>query len=341
MPVWIDDGRHRGRPLGRPPALLAPDGDCLEIGLVNNMPGAASKAAERQFVALLDAAAADMPVRLRLYTLHTAAERDAAHAGAAYHGIDELWDRRHDGVIVTGKEPCARNLTEESYWPILTGILEWADDNAVSTVWSCLAAHAAVLHLDGIDRRQLDDKRSGIFEFAKVSDHMLMQGVAPRVRIPHSRWNDLPGVALASCGYRILTRADRAGVDAFVKQSSGLLVFFQGHPEYEPDTLLREYRRDIGRFLRRERDSYPAMPRYYFDEATVAKLLAFREWALIDRREEMLAAFPSAAPAANCAQAWRGPAVRIYRNWLMHMAAQKSRRRKPSCAISSRRTVAH
>ena len=36
-----------------------------------------------------------------------------------------------------------------------------------------------------------------------------------------------------------------------------------------PSTLLLEYRRDIGRFLRGERDTYPPMPQGYFDEETV------------------------------------------------------------------------
>ena len=44
-----------------------------------------------------------------------------------------------------------------------------------------------------------------------------------------------------------------------------LFVFFQGHPEYESDTLLREYRRDIGRYLRSEAENYPLLPRNYFD----------------------------------------------------------------------------
>ena len=80
-----------------------------------------------------------------------------------------------------------------------------------------------------------------MFECAKEGDHPLTGGLPARVNIPHSRWNEVPEDILTAAGYRILTKSDDAGVDAFVKQSRSLLVFFQGNPEYDPDTLLLEY----------------------------------------------------------------------------------------------------
>ena len=70
---------------------------------------------------------------------------------------------------------------------------------------------------------------------------------------------------MTACGYRILTRSAVAGVDMFVRQDKSFRLFFQGHPEYEATTLLREYRRDVGRYLRGERDDYPGLPLDYFD----------------------------------------------------------------------------
>ena len=87
-----------------------------------------------------------------------------------------------------------------------------------------------------------------------------------------------------------------------MKQRKSLFVFFQGHPEYEATTLMLEYRRDIGRFLRRERDTYPPMPHGYFDEETVAALAALRGERWLDRREELLAEFPTAMAAGKVTQ---------------------------------------
>ena len=102
-------------------------------------------------------------------------------------------------------------------------------------------------------------------------------------------------------------------------------MFFQGHPEYEATTLLLEYRRDIGRFLRRERDTYPPMPHGYFDEETVEALTALQERARLDRREELLAEFPIAMAARKVTNTWRSTAESLYRNWLQYICAQKQR----------------
>ena len=297
---------------------------CLDIGLINNMPDAALNATERQFVALLRAAADDIAVQLTLYTLPEVPRTDFGRDQVSrYSDLRNLWNSHHDGLIVTGTEPRASDLKDEPYWESLTSVLEWAESHTYSTILSCLAAHAGILHIDGIVRRPLGDKRFGVFECVRVSDHPLTAAAPGRLQMPHSRWNEIPEEALLACGYRVLTRSEDAGVDAFVKQRKSLFVFFQGHPEYDATTLLLEYRRDIGRFLRRERDTYPPMPHGYFDEETVEALTALRERALVDRREELLAEFPTAMAAGKVTNTWRSTAENLYRNWLVYIRAQK------------------
>src|SRR6266849_2928596 len=298
---------------------------CIDIGLINNMPDAALDATVRQFRALLGAAADDIVVRLTLYTLPEVPRTDFGRQQVSgYSDISDLWDSHLDGLIVTGTEPRAADLKDEPYWNSLTRVLEWAEGHTYSTILSCLAAHAGILHLDGIARRPLADKRFGVFECVRVSDHPLTADTPPRLRMPHSRWNEIPEEALLACGYRVLTRSEDAGVDAFVKQRKSLFVFLQGHPEYEASTLLLEYRRDIGRFLRGERDTYPPMPQGYFDEETVHALTALRERALSDRREELLAEFPLAMAAGKVTNNWRSTAEGFYRNWLQYICAEKT-----------------
>jgi homoserine O-succinyltransferase len=297
---------------------------CLDIGLINNMPDAALNATERQFVALLRAAADDIAVQLTLYTLPEVPRTDFGRDQVSrYSDLRNLWNSHHDGLIVTGTEPRASDLKDEPYWESLTSVLEWAESHTYSTILSCLAAHAGILHIDGIVRRPLGDKRFGVFECVRVSDHPLTAAAPSRLQMPQSRWNEIPEEALLACGYRVLTRSEDAGVDAFVKQRKSLFVFFQGHPEYDATTLLLEYRRDIGRFLRRERDTYPPMPHGYFDEETVEALTALRERALVDRREELLAEFPTAMAAGKVTNTWRSTAENLYRNWLVYIRAQK------------------
>jgi homoserine O-succinyltransferase/O-acetyltransferase len=307
--------------------LLESKPTCIDIGLINNMPDAALDATVRQFRGLLGAAADDMVIRLTLYTLPEVPRTDfGRQLVSGYADISDLWDSRLDGLIVTGAEPRAADLEDEPYWKSLTRVLEWAERHTYSTILSCLAAHAGILHLDGIVRRPLGDKRFGVFECTRVSDHPLTATAPNRLQMPQSRWNEIPEEALLACGYRVLTRSDDAGVDAFIKQRNSLFVFFQGHPEYDAVTLLLEYRRDIGRFLRKERDTYPLMPHGYFDDETVAALTALRERALVDRREELLAEFPTAMAAGKVTNTWRSTAESLYRNWLRFIGAQKTQK---------------
>lgn len=313
----------------------------IRIGLINNMPDAALEATERQFLTLLNLACGDLSVAVSLYALPGVPRADSGqrHVSRNYCGIGELMDDRLDGLIVTGMEPRAMNLTDEPSWEDLIRVIEWAEHNTSSTVWSCLAAHAAVFHTDGIRRHRLHDKRFGVFEYARASDHVMTSGVPSTICVPHSRWNDIRAVDLTDCGYRLLTCSDD-GADAFVKQRKSLFVFFQGHPEYEANSLLLEYRRDVGRYIRRENDTYPSLPRGYLDTDTAEELGALQTRAMSDRREELLREFPtSAAGGERIADTWRSAGVRIYRNWLACLCSAKERqiRERPRRQYSTNR----
>ncbi len=132
----------------------------LTIALINNMPDSALKATERQFMRLVQAAAGNRRIRFHCFSLPSVARAKLAkeHIDKDYTDIGELDRLQIDGLIVTGAEPIAPTLPEERYWREFTGLIDWAKTNTRSTIWSCLGAHAAVLHLDGIERQrpQLD-----------------------------------------------------------------------------------------------------------------------------------------------------------------------------------------
>jgi homoserine O-succinyltransferase len=304
---------------------------CVNVGLINNMPDAALEATERQFSDLIRAGSRDTVVRLLLFAIPEVPRGEAARRDMAgrYRDIAELWDTQLDGLIVTGNEPKSKNLTDETYWASLSQVIDWARGNTYSTIWSCLAAHAAVFASDGIERRPYAEKLSGLFACAAGETHPMMRGVALPMNIPHSRGNDLAERDLKAAGYRILTRAPVAGVDTFARQEGSFHLFFQGHPEYEPATLLREYRRDIGRFLRGERDSYPDAPQDYFDTEAAAWAEAFRDRAIAERHGDLIKNFPMRALEAGLAGGWHSAAGAIYANWFEYLKGRKAEQRSP------------
>lgn len=300
----------------------------ISIGLINNMPDGALESTERQFLSLLDAASGDLHVRLSLYSLPEISRKGAAasHVRTFYSDIDALWKSNLDGLIVTGREPMTQRLDDEPYWGTFTRVLDWARENTYSTVWSCLAAHAAVLYCDGVTRVKSKSKHCGIFECSRVGEHPLTAGLGMRFQLPHSRWNGVPESALRRSGYRVLSRSADVGVDMFVKQYKSLFVFLQGHPEYGADTLLLEYRRDVGRYLRGESEKYPAIPESYFSSETIAALQGFQEEALRYPRRELFTDVCTALAEAKIEATWRSGAESLYGGWLEHISAQKETR---------------
>ncbi len=123
----------------------------------------------------------------------------------------------------------------------------------------------------------------------------------------------------------MLTRTSDGVVDTFVKQDAGLLVFFQGHPEYESRTLMDEYRRDVGRYLKGVQETYPLLPRDYFGEETERSLREIEARARASRQEQLLGEVSAVLNSVRIRNTWRSTVVLIYRNWLEHLCTQKHR----------------
>ncbi|WP_420132900.1 homoserine O-succinyltransferase MetA [Rhodopseudomonas sp.] len=295
----------------------------IEIGLVNNMSDAALRATERQFQRLLRDADGSSTVRLHCLALPSVARSHATRQRIAslYTDIADIDALRLDGLIVTGAEPRAARLQDEPYWDEMRALVDWAEAHTRSTIWSCLAAHAAVLHLDGVERQRLPRKCAGVYHCEAPGDDALLVGLPAQPRVPHSRLNDLPADKLVAANYTVLTQAPGAGVDIFTRQNRSRFVFFQGHPEYDPASLQREYLRDIGRYLTGERADYPDVPVDYFDAATEQALRALRCEAETRRDPALIAKLPPLTMRAGVADAVAATASTLFRNWLASMAS--------------------
>jgi homoserine O-succinyltransferase len=293
----------------------------LSIAIVNNMPDPALVATERQFSRLVRTAAGE-DTEIRLYNLSGIARGDEARKILAerYQPANHLYRSRPDAIIVTGNEPRAARLDDEPYWQELTELVDWVRDSGSHSLWSCLAAHAAVLHLDGLERRRLSQKKSGVLTCA-VYD--------PQARLPatltvcHSRMNGLVKAELQSHGYGIVSEAPGENVDIFTKRYSAPFLFLQGHPEYEADSLMREYRRDVGRYLNGQRDSYPEMPENYFDSATVLRMENYRTLAERSRDIRLFEAFPEVSLRRDLPKQLQSSAAAVFSNWIASIAAEK------------------
>jgi homoserine O-succinyltransferase len=298
------------------------------------MPDPALEATELQFSSLLAAAADSLTVRLRFSSLPQVARGPAAQTRieAAYWDLEELLSQRPDALIVTGTEPRTPVLEEEPYWAALVRLIDWADNHTATSIWSCLAAHALAQALAGVRRHRLEHKRFGVFEHRIDAAHPLLESLRAPLLTPHSRWNELPVEALRAAGFNVLSFSEQSGADLFVSQRRSCLVCFQGHPEYQPATLLKEYRRDVGRYLRAEQPGWPTLPHGYFTPQALELIEAFQRRASAARDPQLLAEFPMAALIAGLEARWQPGARAIYRNWLKYVVNAKECTRKPTLA---------
>jgi homoserine O-succinyltransferase/O-acetyltransferase len=294
------------------------------VALVNNMPDSAFIDTEDQFRTAMTAGAAE-DVEVVLYTITgiPRSEEVASAIQSRYRELDQLWSNVPDALIVTGTEPAQVQLAYEPYWPYLARLLEWAATSVPTTLLSCLTSQASVLLFDGIQRVQRASKCSGVYD-CSIGDPSdpLVSGLPELVPVPHSRVYDVPEEPMVQAGYRIVIGSgpSRAGWAVAVrKRGDGMFVLCQGHPEYGTLSLLREYRRDVRRFLfGRGAVPYPALPEGYLDPEAAAILNKFERRVSIfggDPRE-LWARFPYAEVADGVKNTWASSSATLYSNWL-------------------------
>ena len=290
------------------------------------MPDGAFAETEAQFRRALGLDRDPDAARLELFTLPglERSERVAAELDARYGRLSELWDTRPDALIVTGTEPVHAAFPDEPYWPVLTELLRWAADTVPTTLLSCLTAHASLFLFDGIVREPLPVKCSGVFD-AAVTDPAdpLVAGLPRTVSVPHSRLNGVPERALLDAGYTVLLGGGESGGGWSVAsrtQGESTFVLCQGHLEYGTDSLLREFRRDVRRFLLGGGEAtFPQPPQGYFDPDAGELLRELAAEAQTGAHTDPVGTyerFPFDPLAARVTNRWAAPSRAFFANWL-------------------------
>ena len=79
--------------------------------------------------------------------------------------------------------------------------------------------------------------------------HPLVKGVNTRFDIPHSRFNEVTESQFEEAKAVVLAKS-AIGVHLAVSPDLFRIVFFQGHPEYDSISLLKEYKEFLEEALR-------------------------------------------------------------------------------------------
>jgi homoserine O-succinyltransferase len=292
----------------------------LHIGLLNMMPDAALAATERQFFRLIGESNAIAQFYMHPFTLGELPRgaEGRAHIEQHYETFDQIKAQGLDALIISGANVTEPDLSKEPFWQPLIEVIDWAYANVTSTICSCLATHAVLQFRYGQKRRHLGFKRWGVFSHRVVDRrHPLVADVNTRFDVPHSRFNDVSRQQFEQAGLRILAESESAGVHLATSEDGFRIVFFQGHPEYDTVSLLKEYKREVVRFARGDRPDYPPLLDNYFSLRNQAILNEHQERVEAARaRGEILPEFPESLIAASLDNTWHDTAEAVIDNWV-------------------------
>ena len=316
--------KQEGQIILRPGEAAHQDIRALHIGLLNMMPDAAVEATERQFFRLVGESNPIAQFNIHPFTLPVfkRGEKTQKHIQNYYKSFEEIQEMGLDALIITGANVTQPRLPDEPFWQPLSEIFNWAYDNVTSTLCSCLATHASLeLHYNQ-PRRHLRHKRWGVFSH-RVTDrqHPLVRGINTRFDVPHSRFNQVDREQFEAAGLPILAESKEAGVQMAVSADGFRTVYFQGHPEYDSISLLKEYKREVGLFAHayknREIIEYPPFPKHYFDTHTKAIFDEY-QYRLIEaiNANKELPSFPETLILDHIDNSWHDTGAAIMKNWM-------------------------
>lgn len=313
---------QEGVPVLAPAAWAGP---VLRVGLVNTMADGALAATERQFLRLLAGAAPALGIELHACDLPEIPRGPEArrHCDAHYVSLSTLRRARPHAVIVCGANVPDPDLGRLFHRASLEDVIAWSESSVPLAMYSCLATHAVLHYRHGKPRRALPAKRWGVFEHSvAMPEHPLASALPARMMVPHSRWNDVPAGDFVAAGLDVLVVDDEDGGVHLAATPDGRRVYMQGHPEYDPVSLLKEHKREALLFAGGARADEPAPPRGITDEAGMAELAAYvGELGRAVRAGVAPPPYPEAALRPRLADSWRVPTTRMFAAWLAQVAA--------------------
>jgi homoserine O-succinyltransferase len=260
----------------------------LNVLILNLMP--TKIVTETQLLRKLSNTPLQIHVQLLQTSSHVSQNTDAHHLDSFYTTFDQVKDSRYDGMIITGAPVENLEFEDVDYWDELCQIMEWTRTHVHSTLHICWGAQAGLYYHYGIEKRTLDKKLFGVFAHQIIRKKSpLFRGFDDVFYAPHSRYTEVLEEDLrAKPELELLAVSEEAGVFG-VKSSDNRRFFIMGHPEYDPDTLAKEYFRDI------ERGKHIDVPAHYFPNDD-----------------------PAQPPVVN----WRSAGQLLYTNWLNYYVYQ-------------------
>ncbi|MBR5061232.1 MAG: homoserine O-succinyltransferase [Prevotella sp.] len=216
----------------------------LRIVILNLMP--LKITTETDLIRLLSNTPLQMEINFMKLRSHTPKNTPIEHMMMFYKDFATLSKEKFDGMIITGAPVETLEYEDVSYWDEISQIFEWAKSHVTSTLYICWAAQAGLFYHYGIPKYPLPTKMFGIFPQHTLDAQLpIFRGFDDVFMMPHSRHTEIRRADIeANTALTLIAESVDSGV-SMVMARGGREFFVTGHLEYAPDTLDKEYRRDV------------------------------------------------------------------------------------------------
>ena len=262
----------------------------LKILILNLMP--TKSVTETQLLRLLGNTPLQVEVDFIYTATYTPTHTPKDYLTEFYGTFKDVKHKKYDGFIITGAPIEKLKFEDVAYWDELTEIMKWSKKHVWSTFHICWGAQAGLYYHYGIDKYDLPEKISGVYNHKLCVQHeKLFRGFDDEFFVPHSRYTEVRRADIEEVpALTILAESDEVGVYA-IANLKRRQFFITGHAEYDPYTLKSEYDRDVKAGIN------PKVPKNYY---------------------------PNDDPSKEPLVKWRSVAHLLFANWLNYYVYQET-----------------
>lgn len=219
----------------------------VKVGILNLMP--TLEDTERQLIMALDNPVVQIELDFIYLNSKNKTEEKTEYFKKYYTSFKDIKDKYYDGVLVTGAPLEHLNYSSVDYIEELKEFFKYTKTNVKSTIFLCWASQFGMQYFYGVNRMNLPNKLSGLYEHYILQATNLVKGFDDIFFIPQSRYCSLIENDIMTCDDLILTSKSNDAGPYIVESRDGSKIFLTGHAEYDALTLDKEYRRDINKGL--------------------------------------------------------------------------------------------
>ena len=219
----------------------------VKVGILNLMP--TLEDTERDLIKVLDTKFLQVELDFIYLDTKKTSKDKLAYYQKYYTSFSTIKNEKYDGMIITGAPLEHLSYKDIDYISELKEFFKYTKDHVRSSLFLCWASEFGLQYFYGVNRYNLEEKLSGLYEHYIVRKTDLVKGFDDYFYIPQSRYCSIIESELGDIDDLILTSKSNISGPFIMEAKDKSKIFLTGHAEYALYTLDNEYKRDLKKGL--------------------------------------------------------------------------------------------